>query len=367
MELLGALLFLVALAPALAFRTKSGRRLNNTDLPAFSRLPPSVVFQRRQQLTVGAEGRVSSIYTFGSPAMSIPSLTYPASSTGCFPGVRVVAARSNWLMPQNIDMVAKITTPFGYEHPQMEQAKIFVQDGDKRDVKWAGCGEEWPDAQNELVDPTLHLRPSIYVNWGVEFSLGDITKVANQVALNISANKDRADVAASVGYFGWSLIGTALVNDPISFISDTVSHLIQEPETQSCMLTFRGSRSTQDWINNVQLSRAHFCGLVDEDEECSLFDNSCTTRKPDGAFVHKGFRDHFRSIISSDEWKANIMPHLPGCSEVFVVGHSLGGVAGSYFARCLAQNLQPGDYGYEDYEQIRWTVGQPRNLPPWSV
>lgn len=354
MALRAALCFL-AVAASEAARTRHRRK--QTSESTFSGAPP---------LAAGEKGRISALYTFGSPASASPPLRNPARPDGCWPGLRVVTAKEEgWLLPQFTDPAPLVTEPFGFEQVPIEAAKIFLDSDDKK-IKWASCGETWENTPTEIVDPFLHSMGRVYIPETIKFALGEKVHEIINVGLNVSAKRlsQQAEIQASVQSFGWNLIGTAEI-EGIDWVSDSVSHLIQEPRSKSCMLTFRGSRSLGDWVNNVQIVKGHFCGLVQEDEECGSLGN-CETRDPQGSFIHKGFGKHFLKLLSLEDWKKNIKPHLSGCSEVMALGHSLGGVSAAYFGRCAAQGLRPGDYGFEDFDLVTWTASEPRVLPPWG-
>jgi len=333
--------------------------------------PSGQTFSGKPRQAIGANGQVSALYTFGAPAATSPALGNPGSSSGCFPGLRVVSAYNEGWFSQQIDPVPPVTRPFGYEHTKMKQAKIFVDHPETEndganwsDIKYAECGEEWPDAKEEIFNPLLHFRGITYVNKGGRFDLGNVAHTSVAVALNVTANSNQQEVANSVREFGWTLVDSAVVDNNVTIVHDAISHLIQEPVTKSCFLTFRGSKSIQDWVHNVMIAKVPFCGLTEEGETCDDLRNPCQTS---GSFAHKGFRDHLRHVIRSSQFQTKIRPHLGACSEVIAVGHSLGGAAASLFAACAAKAPKKDEFGFlEDFEHIGWTVEEPRTLPAWQ-
>lgn len=355
MALRAALLALVA--PIAAVRIAKRR-----EAPTFSGSP---------SLVSGEQGKISYLYAFGNPPGASPGFSNAASTDGCFQGLRVAAAKGEaWYLRQTVDPATIVTLPFGFKPSRIKQAKFILPVKDEFDanaIKWAECGEEWQDPQPEFPDPFLHKRFGVYTTYGTQFNFDDLVHTVLRVAINRSSSSNRSEVAGHVHAFGWNYINAAQVDNPISWVSDSLTHLIQDPKTKSCMLVFRGSRSARDWIHNVQLVKTHFCGMTDEDEECGALEGECTVRHKGGSFVHKGFKDHFMTMVGSKEWETNIRPYLSGCSEVISAGHSLGGTVASMFAACAAKGLKPGDFGYEDYENVTWTVGEPRLLPVWKA
>jgi len=331
---------------------------------------PRRTFSGKPRQAVGEVGQIASLYTYGAPAATDPALMNPGSADGCFDGLRVVAAyEEGELLRQQVDPIPLITGPFGYEHTMMTQAKLFIDSKtgvNNTNLKYASCGQEWPDPKSQIVNPLLHMRGMTYVEQGSKFELGNVAVDSMKIALNVTANSDQQEVAESVRNFGWRLIDSAVVDWSVALGHDSISHLIQEPNTKSCFLTFRGSRSVQDWVHNIQVIKTAFCGFVEESEACEQGE-TCQVRNRGGSFVHKGFRDHLRHVVRSKNWQTKIRPHLPSCSEVIAVGHSLGGAAAGLFAACAAKDLKPGDFGYaDDYEHIGWVVGEPRLLPEWQ-
>jgi hypothetical protein len=214
-----------------------------------------------------------------------------------------------------------------------------------------------------ILDTSLHDR-EIYMRMSSEFS--PLLANVSIIGMNKSFVQDRDVVDDLVKKYGWRLVDTAFVNASESGAGGAqVSHLIQQPDTLECLMTFQGSSSYQDWVGNLDVAKSHFCGLVDPYERCDdkLSRNPCRVRKPRGSFVHRGFRNHFRRMVQSDEWQRNIRPNLQFCSTVSVTGHSLGAALSELFTACSAKAPRPREYGYdEDYKYISWTTAGARKL-----
>jgi len=284
----------------------------------------------------GMSGVIAGIITVGAPAGSAPAMPYLASDSGCFPGLRIVSARELAFGFQSVDIVPPLTRPLGYSHPMMRSAKIFI--GSEK-VEFAECGEEFSSAR-EVPSGTLHNEESVYFPETPKYDLGALANLAARVALPYSTSSNPQEVADALRGQGWHLVQS-------SDDGNSMTHLIQNPENQECFLTFRGSKSFTDWVGNLAIRKVDFCGLPEK--------------------VHNGFRNNLRLVVSSDEFQQKIRSHLPKCSKVYGVGHSLGGITAQLFAACAAQSLAEGDAGFEDHSLIGWTTETPGVLNyPWG-
>lgn len=148
-------------------------------------------------------------------------------------------------------------------------------------------------------------------------------------------------VAAKAKEEGWGLVDSAVVEAGFLWHKNNeVSHLFQNPSTLDCMLTFEGSDSRGNWRNNLHFIKVGFCGLP--------------TR------VHRGFVDAMRVITKSEEWKNNILPKLPYCNKLSVVGHSLGGAIGTLFSACANNYYNAMDN--DDNKDVTWTKQNPEKM-----
>lgn len=319
-------LLVLSLGASSCLSLRQGRQQENRSSKAFAFHAP------------GSRGEVDGLVTVGAPAGSEGVMPYPRTTNGCFPGLRIQSARQLWFGQQQVDIVPPLTRPFGFSHPNMWAAKIFV--GSKR-MDIAGCGEEFErDPSVEVPSGILHDESMTYFPETPKFNLGRLANLAARVPLPQSTSSNPEEVTEAILPFGWHLVASA-------FDGNSMSHLMQEPETLECFVTFRGSKTFQDWVGNVQLSKVDFCGLPQK--------------------VHNGFRDNLRGIIASEDWQQKLRPLLPSCSKVYAVGHSLGGVTAQLFAACAAQAPEEGQEGYEDYALLGWTRGVPAVLNyPWG-
>eukprot|EP00931_Biecheleriopsis_adriatica_P029228 TRINITY_DN17383_c0_g1_i1.p1 TRINITY_DN17383_c0_g1~~TRINITY_DN17383_c0_g1_i1.p1 ORF type:complete len:258 (-),score=24.30 TRINITY_DN17383_c0_g1_i1:196-969(-) len=167
--------------------------------------------------------------------------------------------------------------------------------------------------------------------------------------------------------FGWNVVGAA--HFPGSWTEgEQSSFLLQEISTLNCVLTFQGSLTAQDHWTNAAAYAVEYCGLTEEgDTCCSSWAPTCAGEcRPRGdgiSFVHQGFRNQLRRMVSTESWQNNVRPNLPFCSSVTVFGHSLGGGLAELFRSCVDQSLLPGDFGYGDFNMISWVQGAATKLP----
>lgn len=288
------------------------------------------------QRAAGDVGEVAGLFTFGAPAGSDPGMTYPKGD-GCFPGLRMVAARTGWLGAKMIDFVPPLTRPLGFKQPLMRAAKLYFE-GERDQVEFAECGDGFND-RSEVLDFKLH---GTYPWEAQRFypRLGSLAHTASTIALMNEGNTNPQQVADGIRPWGFSL--AASVYDGVRN-----SHLIQERSTKNCFLTFQGTKSNEDWLGNVQVHKVNFCGLPER--------------------VHKGFRDNLLAAAAGDEWQRNIRGNLPSCSNVYLAGWSLGGITSQFMAACVAKAPKEGELGYEDYRLLGWTTGDAKSLAyPWD-
>jgi len=134
-----------------------------------------------------------------------------------------------------------------------------------------------------------------------------------------------------------------------------IAWLLQETNSLACSLTFTGSNSDGDWLQNFRFFPSAFCGFLDEGDEHHL--------QAGHVFAHRGFRDQVRRLVQSSEYQANIRPLLSSCTTVMPVGHSLGGALAELFAACVSRAPQQGQAGYADYAYMGWKPARPQLLP----
>jgi len=307
----------------------------------------------------GEPGQVDYIFNLGAPGAASPGLQNWRGINSCFPGSRVYHSEAGQVWGQWIDVVASVGNLAYYAHAWMDHSRIDVKG--HRTNRW-GCNRD-----NSWLPP---------VDW-TSIELHEQERYIDSVQRtyqdewyhNVSIFASRQSyiqhpetVFQQVQEFGWGLVGSALHAGGTIYGGKQITHLIQHPQTNECILTFQGTASVQGWIANFHFEAAHFCGMVEQDESCSFTWGTCATRNPKGSFVHAGFKERILAMIKTDDFQNNIRPHLGRCSRVLTVGHSLGGAVSELFAACASRAPKPGEYGHEDYQHMAWVKESPARL-----
>lgn len=298
----------------------------------------------KKQASGGAEGTgVGSLWTFGCPHVSAPALTNPQRADGCFDGFRVVNIDYEPITNDQ-DLVTMLLNPTNYRHVKQATVKLIAEDFFgliQYPPLLYECGVEpdgfyAPSLQEHFQDG-YRQRASIVSNSQVP----NLAKVANLSLLN-SYNNNVAEVANDVRSQGWGLVDSAVIGSSNIILGREPSHLMQDPGSLRCLLTFEGSDDVVDFIDDVRVIRVPFCGLQQT--------------------VHSGFKSVVMEMVGSSEFQTKIKPQLQFCDKVDVMGHSLGGATAALFAACASNPLQPGDEGYDEYQRFAWTPATPKKL-----
>lgn len=316
--------------------------------------------------SAGSDGEVDFLYTFGAPGAGSPGLQNQRSNNGCFNGLRAWQTLKGRIWGKWVDIAVRITNYVWYAH-----AKITVLDIQTGDVEnsWnpVVCDDTtsmkltWEPAYLYFGTAGLHMQPKYIASmhtmdqpWLTNMSI---------FAADTAYEKNPDDVRENIVKHGWRLAGSALHPGGWLYGGRQISHLIQQPETLECVVTFQGTASLQGWVSNFDWLSTHFCGLSLPGESCRFHMFGCKTRQPRGSFVHSGFSGRLRVLAKSVEWQHNVHRFLPSCKKVHVVGHSLGGSMGELFSACVSRAPAPEEFGWEDYKWIGWKTGTPTALP----
>jgi hypothetical protein len=286
--------------------------------------------RRAAKTSSGTAGTVAQLYTFGAPMVSDDVLLNPASSSGCFSGYRVI--REETKSSVKVDAVVPVLTPLGFNHPK---AKVLRLDTEKSDTI-EPCG--WTTSGGRRVDVGLHSGKN-YSTMATRYC-----GAAASLALHMSYVENVATVAAEAKRQGWGLVDTALAPGKLSWLpiigKNEVSHLFQNPSTLDCMITFEGTDSLGNWLDNLNVGKSSFCNL--------------RTR------THSGFQEALRIITKSRDFQNKIRPQLPNCRNLWAIGHSLGGAIATLFSACANNYARAGSDG--DFRNITWTRGTPKRM-----
>jgi len=277
----------------------------------------------RHSATDGAElsnghMKVKNLYTFGAPMMAAPALADPLSPDGCFSGLRLVT-KSEKKGAHKVDIVPPCLKLSRYAHTKAEIGFLYTT-SDRLDRK--SCG--WTGRHFEVISIPLHSL-SLYVSQTmVKYPhLSDMAAVA----LASSQNSNVPEVAEFVRNKGYGLIASAVCTT-----LDEVSHLIQDPKTLDCWLTFEGSDNWNDWVQNLKVIRTDFCGLEQR--------------------VHTGFKNCTMAMVLEPTFQNDLRPKLGHCRNVEVLGHSLGGSISGLFTACAHSKVQQNEKGYGEFQHI---------------
>jgi len=276
------------------------------------------------ELATNSSGRmrVKNLYTFGAPQTGGPALADPLSGDGCFPGLRLVNKESTWLLTK-VDIVPPLLKSSVYAHTKADIG--FLYGGNRLDTKscgWWGLTPETPSLALHNIDLYVSRTAARYPH---------LRDMAN-VALASSYNDNEKSVAELVRAQGYGLVASAVCERCRTTDEDEVSHLIQNPRTLDCWLTFEGSDNSNDWINNLKLFRTPFCGLEQQ--------------------VHTGFRNATMAMVLEPNFQEKVRPKIGHCKSVEVLGHSLGGSIAGLFTACAHSKVRPGARGYDEFEKI---------------
>lgn len=312
-------------------------------------------------------GKVDYVFTWGAPGTGSPGLR-PRQGT-CFPGTRAWAFTNVRFRQQRNDPVAFIANGNWFWHSPMDTLQLHDEDP-SRDVLT-------PCDPSQTRQPPWEFTPP----WDFDLHLGTVLKPAVVRSQHVEngpfwgavfdtsyENKCPECAQTSLQTFGWNVVGAA--HFPGSFTEgEQSSFLLQEENTLDCIVTFQGSVTVQDHWTNAAAYALAYCGLTEEGDTCCpswtpFCTGECRPRGSGISFVHQGFRNQLRRMVSVEGWQNNVRPKLPFCSSVTVFGHSLGGGLSELFRACVDQNLIPGDFGYDDFSTISWVQGNATKLPP---
>lgn len=284
-------------------------------------------------------GFVRSLWTFGAPGTSVAGFRDKKTASGCFPGVRSFTSslEVGWLgMSESLvrDPVTWIShhASINYLHARMEAMELRNKQGHVHHT----CTDDvinLPRYNESSSRISLHMT-SKYMEL-IDLETHDAYPNLDEYARFVKLVYDTPTVAAaSAKEVGWSLVGVA-------DLAGDACHLYQDPATFDCALSFRGTDSAEDWLNNIDVFATTYC------------------QHPK---VHHGFQDELNSVIQNPQFQENVRALFPKCRNLDVIGHSMGGACAELFSYC--SNAAP--QGDTDYGRISWEQGSPALLPEWT-
>mmetsp|Transcript_16740 Transcript_16740/g.35957 ORF Transcript_16740/g.35957 Transcript_16740/m.35957 type:complete len:1131 (-) Transcript_16740:160-3552(-) len=139
-----------------------------------------------------------------------------------------------------------------------------------------------------------------------------------------------------------------LLNTVDSFVDGFGDHMLLFQHTTSlkCVVAIEGSSliDLPDWLSNLNFFSKNFCGFGP---------------------AHRGFRSKLYRMLGGVDYRQTIARKLPSCSEIIVVGHSLGGAQAEMLAGCANQHIDQGTPGYLDSRLFAMGKGEPQRLKSW--
>merc|ERR1712194_110666 len=247
-----------------------------------------------------------------------------AASNGCFAGKR------SWIQTSRVgitwvDPVTTIAKAAGFQHPYVEGVRVDLR---RKKMFTEPCNDRIRTRPRGTGTFSLHSAED-YRRTAAWF--GEDFRNFTFVSMNYSWKVEDAFVAADAPKYGWRLVGRARNSGAGAITSGPqVSNLFQKPGSLECIVTFKHTESTPDWLSNLDARPVNF---------------GCPVSK-----VHAGFRDHMLRMVRDPSWQENVRSKLSSCSSVIVAGNSLGGASAALFSGCA----NSGRVGDRDYETITW-------------
>merc|ERR1719203_1092138 len=151
-------------------------------------------------------------------------------------------------------MVVPLADLFGFDHAWMDGMSL---DTDASQSKRHSCSSQLTGIPPGPGNPLLHVRPmylgAINKNSDFDFNMSFI-------GVEVSYTQDLSEAAKLVKEHGWRLVGTVFEEESF-FGGPQVSHLVQHPQTLECIVTFQGSDSWKDFMNDANILQVDFCSL----------------------------------------------------------------------------------------------------------
>lgn len=282
-------------------------------------------------------GYVNKLYTWGAPALLDGGfLPDPRRGDGCWQGLRVINIKTDtttgiW----DLDVVTFIAQGVGYWHTNQSSVKM-----DENGQKWVFPCNSTERQGFQIPATSIHLQ-AVYKERAdtlKDLEGGEATFMTRYFIVPSYEPAEKA--AASISATGYKLVGSSIWDEK-------ETHLMQHPSSKECILSFQGTTKERvlDWWDNLRFYAGAYCGIG-------------------GRAVHAGFRGQLRAILETPSFKENIQDKLPKCSDVTVIGHSLGGALAALYSYCVNAAPAKGTDGWEDYQLMQYFKAKPEVLDP---
>ncbi|CAK9035491.1 DEAD-box ATP-dependent RNA helicase 40 [Durusdinium trenchii] len=288
------------------------------------------------------------IYTFGAPGTASRALPDLSHEDGCFAGLRVWAED---VLPGNTKQEDGAAISDQLDHPHVATLRLHDEQHDSHYKPCPGEQKEPFSTGNKFAEWRLHWEPIYKPRLGNVSLLGK--KVANQAPFSVAYGYNRiaykqydstehakAHIQQRLGE-SWKIVARwTLVQGSASMYDEDPLMLVQDSETQRCVLAFAGINNYgNELATATDVRTSDFCGFEG---------------------VHVGYRDELRRIMQFVF--PHVRPLMGKCSHVACTGHSMGGSLCDLFAACAnSQRFED-----PDFKAVSWLKETPAVLPEIS-
>lgn len=288
----------------------------------------------------GVPAVISSMYTFGAPAVSRPPMPDLNSPDHCFPGLRTYTENKLAGGGRQVDAASMFDA---YAHPFISVLALdWGQDSFYQpcpgDATWpqGGGAADWGLHSETHYAPRLQ---NVTLS-GVAVATDEPFKTANEMVTLAYKSYDTVENTIKemkTKLPKWRLVDRHVFEWSEGAYDDDPIMVAQQTETLECALVFTGTNHFGELGSSVKQHLTGYCG----------FDQ-----------VHAGYRDEVWQLSDHAIWP-KITEKLSKCSSVRCVGHSLGGAMCDVFSGCI----NSGRLEDPDYKKLMWYQGTPELMP----
>lgn len=283
---------------------------------------------------------ISSMYTFGAPAVSRPAMPDLNQADHCFRGLRTYTENKLAGGGRQVDAASMFDA---YAHPTI--STLALDWG--QDSFYQPCPGEaaWPKgggAADWGLHSETHYAPRLQAVTidGVKMATEEPFKTANEMVT--LAYKSYDSVPNTIKEMKeklpkWRLVARHVFEWSEGAYDDDPILVAQQVDTLECALVFTGTNHFGELGSSVKQHLTGYCG----------FDQ-----------VHAGYRDEVWQLSDHAIWP-QVTKKLAKCSGVRCVGHSLGGAMCDVFSSCI----NSGRRDDPDYQKLIWYQDTPELMP----